>query len=93
MHNKFYQFLKNSFVAFSFGKVEKVDINEEEVNPEQETSSPIVQEPVVEKPQIRLSKEEIEFLLVKLQEATFKGIEVERLFTLTIKLQQMYLNS
>jgi hypothetical protein len=93
MRNKFYNFLKNSFVAFSFGKVEKIDISKEEVKPEQETSSPTVQEEVVEKSQIRLNKEEIEFLLVKLQDITFKGSEVERVFTLTLKLQQMYLNS
>jgi hypothetical protein len=80
-------------VGFSFGKIEKVDISKEEVKPKQETSSPTVQEEVIEKPQIHLNKEEIEFLLVKLQDVTFKGSEVERVFTLTLKLQQMYLNS
>lgn len=79
-------------MAYQFGSVSNVINKEEEVILQQETSS-IPNPEITEKPFLKLSKEEIEFLLLTIQSATFKGSEVEKVFTLTLKLQQMYLNS
>lgn len=39
-----------------------------------------------------LTKQELEFLLVLIKEVTFKGENVELLYTIVNKIQQQYLN-
>ena len=39
-----------------------------------------------------LSKQEIEYLLMHISEGTFKGQEVEQIFYLVLKLQEMYMH-
>jgi hypothetical protein len=57
-------------------------------NKEESLTTPLLSTP--KEQSLSLTKEEVEILLITVRDATFKGENIERVYSLILKLQQYY---